>query len=180
MELQRLSIDDCACLQPLKIVIYMKSGHLFLAATITVLLQPLVGLLTFLPVWKWGVVPLEAFAGFSIAVLLVSSFVVFLFGITWFSVLQKTRTLNFLSLSASGIVIAMLPYLLIARPPYRDGYTATGQWHGMVLKAYEAGEPMALAWLEYAETALAFGVHGFSCSLVFYVFWRKYGRLEDA
>lgn len=152
----------------------MKSKHLYLAALIAVLLQPLVGMTTFFPIWIGAMPSLDVFLFYSMAVLIVSGLVVFLLGIPCFSILHKTQKLGFVSISVSGIFLAMLPYLLIGRPQYLDGYTAVGQWHGQALKFYENGQPMALAWLNYAEVALGFGIHGLLGGLVFYAFWRKY------
>lgn len=152
----------------------MKSRHLYLAAILAVLLQPLVGLVTFFPLWIDGFPSLDVLAFYSLIVITVSGLVVFLLGIPCFSILHKTQKLGFLSLSASGIFLAMLPYLVIGRPQYLDGYTAMGQWHGQALKFYENGQPMVLAWLSYAEVALGFGIHGFLGSLVFYAFWRRF------
>jgi len=152
----------------------MKSRHLYLAAILAVLLQPLVGLMTFFPLWIVGLPSLDVFAFYSLAVMTVSGLIVFLLGIPCFSILHRTQKLGFMGLSASGIILAMLPYLVIGHPQYLDGYTAAGHWHGQTLKFYENGRPMVLAWLNYAEVALGFGIHGFLGSLVFYAFWRRY------
>ena len=153
----------------------MKSVHLYLAALVAILLQPLIGLFTLFPFWKLELPPLEVFLFYLMAVLLVAGLAVMLFGVPCFGMLYRTEKLGFLSLSGSGALIAALPYLVLGFPRSIDGYTANGTWHGDTAKLFANGEPMVMAWLNYAESALNFGIHGFSCGVVFYLFWRRYG-----
>ena len=156
----------------------MKTLHIALAALVAILLQPLLGLVTFslLFLGEFHLVsfPLDVLIFYFAAVLVISSLVILLFGIPCFDALHRTQKLNFLSLSCCGSLLAMIPYLVIGRPQNLDGSTTNRQWDGHALMLYENSHPTGLAWVDYAVTALGFGVHGFVCSLVFYLFWRRY------
>ena len=152
----------------------MKTRHIALATLIAILLQPLLVLLTCVLLFRDGLPPFEVTVFYSCIVMGAASLPILLFGIPCFDVLHKTQKLNFTSLSCCGVVLAMIPYLLIAHPRQMAAYTGTSQWFGYTLPAYENGQPMAGAWLDYAAFALGFGMHGFVASSVFYLFWRKY------
>lgn len=160
--------------QSLNSHLYMKTQHLALAAFTAISLQPLVRLVTFFPFWRGAFPSFGVFIFYSLAVLIISSLVVLLLGIPCFDSLNATGRLNLLSLSCCGIILGMLPYLLLGYPRHIDTFTAIVQWHGFPLKLYENGNPATAAWLDYAETAFGFGVHGFIGSLVFYFFWCRY------
>ncbi|MBE3024411.1 hypothetical protein [Janthinobacterium sp. GW458P] len=152
----------------------MKTLHIALATIVAILLQPLPGLITFLVIFPGEFPPFEVLVFYPAAVLLFSGLAILLFGIPCFDALHKTQKLNFFSLNGCATVLAMLPYMIIARPRNVHGYTTNIQWHEHVSMLYDHGHPMTPAWLEYAAIALWFGVHGFLCGLVFYVFWRRY------
>lgn len=156
----------------------MKSLHIYLAALVAILLQPVVGMITFFPIFGASFPPdsfpdINALFFYAIAVLLASILPILLFGIPCFEVLNKTQKLSVMSMSCCGIFFAMLPYLLIGAPQVIDGYTANAYRHGDLLKLYEGGSPAPLAWLNYLVAALGFGVHGFVAGTVFYLFWRR-------
>ena len=161
----------------------MKTLHITLATLVAILLQPVLALVTFFPLMgaEFSISnfpPFDLLAVFGLAVMAVSILPILLFGIPCFDALNKTQKLSFLSLSGCAAAMAMLPYLVITYPKPIPGFTANLSWHGHVLPYYDNGQPMAYAWLSYAETALGFGAHGFLCGTVFYLFWRKYRTQE--
>jgi hypothetical protein len=101
----------------------MKTLHITLATIVALVLQPLPGLLAFCLISAGELPPFELFVFYSAAVLGVSGLAILLFGIPCFDALHKTQKLNFFSLSGCATVLAMLPYLLIARPRNVHGDT---------------------------------------------------------
>ena len=150
----------------------------FVASLLAIAVQPLlfVFYMAIVPMIAGQEVPLADIASISVIVTVVAIPFVLLVGIPSALLLRRFGRLRYLPLVAIGFVFAALPIGYWRLPVGDAGYSLGGNFYGHVEPFIVNGEPTIWGLLDYAQSVLMFGLHGFVGASVFYVVFRRSSR----
>jgi hypothetical protein len=104
------------------------------------------------------------------AALVAAPFVVVV-GIPSLLLLRHFEYLSWWSLGTIGLVVAALPVAIYGWSEYA-GFSSAGSWYGTPVDFVINGQKTFYGWLNYAQSIVLFGLHGFTGALAFFFVWR--------
>ena len=105
------------------------------------------------------------------AALVATPFVV-VAGIPAFLLLRRFKCLSWWSLGTIGLVVAALPVAVYGWSEYA-GFSSAGNWYGAPVDFVINGQKTFYGWLNYVQSVVFFGLHGFVGALAFFFAWRR-------
>lgn len=147
---------------------------ILLAAVAAIAIQPFVLFAWFLlPVLITGghVSPNDLF-GIPLFAAVIATPFVFVVGVPAFLLLRRFKCLSWWSLGTIGLIVAALPVAVYGWSEYA-GFSSAGNWYGTPVDFVVNGQKTFFGWLDYAQSVVFFGLHGFTGALVFFFVWRR-------
>lgn len=102
---------------------------------------------------------------------LISAPFVIVVGIPALLLLRHFKRLSWWSLGMIGLIVAALPVAVYGWPEYA-GSSIGGNWYGTPVEFVVNGQKTLYGWLNYAQSVVFFGLHGFAGALAFFFVWR--------
>jgi len=98
--------------------------------------------------------------------------VIIVVGIPSLLLLRHFKYLSWWSLGTIGLVVAALPVAVYGWSEYA-GFSSAGNWYGTPVDFVINGQKTFYGWLNYAQSVVCFGLHGFAGALAFFFVWRR-------
>jgi hypothetical protein len=126
-----------------------------------------------------GHVSLSDLLGIPLFAALISVPFVIVVGIPALLLLRHFKWLSWWSLGMVGLVVAALPVAVYGWSEYA-GFSSTGNWYGTPVEFVVNGNKTFYGWLNYAQSVVFFGFHGFVGALAFFFVWRRASSRHQA
>ena len=148
------------------------------ASILAIAVQPLVFLfyMAILPMIAGQEVPLAEIGSISVVVTVVAIPFVLLVGIPSALLLRRLGQFRYLPLVAIGFVFAAFPIGYWRLPSGDPGYSLGGNFYRHIVPFIVDGKPTIWGLLDYAQSVLMLGLHGFVGASVFYLAFRRSPR----
>ena len=117
--------------------------------------------------------------GIPLFAALISVPFVIVVGIPALLFLRHFKWLSWWSLGMVGLAVAALPVAVYGWPEYA-GSSIGGNWYGTPVEFVVNGKKTFYGWLNYAQSVVFFGLHGFVGALAFFFVWRRASSRHQA
>ena len=117
--------------------------------------------------------------GIPLFAALISVPFVIVVGIPALLLLRHFKWLSWWSLGMVGLVVAALPVAVYGWSEYA-GFSSTGNWYGTPVEFVVNGNKTFYGWLNYAQSVVFFGFHGFVGALAFFFVLRRASSRHQA